>query len=685
MRSGLWAGLARGLVVGLIGGICAGSIEGVSIIRDAPAVRSALVEAALYAVVVDGLALGGVGALLGAIVGILLGSPRSRLSSPTVFGIQLALSVFLTLTLTGLLWAFRANGAEPDNGIPVPSVLLILGLGAASAALTYAVGRPLAGLFTRTRVVASVGIAVTIMLGLVFPVQIAMESRERPATDGSHWDRLSSVDLSALPANFLDQVDASLDANQAGGRGSAGPPNVLLITVDALRADHLGFCGNDWIATPSMDMLARHSAASCNTYTQQPQTNPALASLLTSTYPAVHGVRMHMVDRLSESFDTLAKELRRSGFVTAAVLPWTSLEPAFSGLQQGFDTYEAFVLNEPPALQNPATAALAGIYRRVTNQLALGSAVESVLGLRQGTEADVDGRADISAAAAASWLTANAKSHFFLWVHYFDPHYPWTPPEPWDQLYDQGYVGNYDGGMGFVYEMRAGVFDPNPSDVQHLRALYAAEITFADHYIGRMLAHMERLGLLENTIIVLTADHGESLGERGDWWPNGGYWWPNGDYWLHGDDVYATGTQVPLIVYDPRSRQSHKVLTAPIQHVDIMPTILDLLALPIPRQAQGRSLVPLISGQESGADRIAITTIGDDSMTSIVSADGWKLIIHRGTPVQELYYLPADPEERTDLSSRFPEPAAALSRRLDAWALANQSTLTAASEDGSKI
>src|SRR5581483_25744 len=177
------------------------------------------------------------------------------------------------------------------------------------------------------------------------------------------------------------------------------------------------------------------SVISCNTYTQQPQTNPALASLMTSTYPAVNGVRRHMVDRLSDSFDTLAKELKQAGMSTAAILPWTSLEPAFSGFQQGFEMYEAFVMNEPETLKNPATAALAGVYRRMTDQVALGSAVESVLGMRQGTEAEIDGRADITASAAISWLKTHGDSRFFLWVHFFDPHYPWTPPDPFDQLY----------------------------------------------------------------------------------------------------------------------------------------------------------------------------------------------------------------------------------------------------------
>jgi arylsulfatase A-like enzyme len=480
-----------------------------------------------------------------------------------------------------------------------------------------------------------------------------------------------------LQADLKGDLETSLDGVLARGpSGNSAQPNVLLITVDALRADHLGACGNSWIKTPSIDTLARYSSLSCSTYTQQPQTNPALASLFTSTYPAVNGVRVHMVDRLSESFDTLAKILQRNGYNTGGIIPWTSLEPAFSGFQQGFHTYEAFVLNEPETLQNPTTAALAGLYRRVTQQVALGSAVESVLGLRQGTEASIDGRADVTATAAVNWLANNSKSHFFLWVHYFDPHYPWTPPEPWDQLYEGGrdYDGKYDGGMGFVYEMRAGVFEPNPRDVEYLRALYASEVSYTDHYIGQLLGYMARFGLLDNTIVVLTADHGEQLGERGEWWPNG-------EYWLHGDDLHDDGIQVPLIIYDPRTARGHQDLEIPIQHVDIMPTILDLVGLPASRQAQGRSLAPILAGKDTGADRIAVTTLGDDSQTSIVSADGWKLIASANGSLRELYYLPDDPGERNNLASTYPGRYLALLGQLNAWAQANNIKLAGAIED----
>ena len=265
-------------------------------------------------------------------------------------------------------------------------------------------------------------------------------------------------------------------------------------------------------------------------------------------------------------------------------------------------------------------------------------------------------------------MANNGNSHFFFWVHYFDPHYPFTPPEPWDQLYDEGYNGKYDGGMGFVYEMRAGVFDPSPRDVEYLRHLYASEVSYADHYIGQLLGYMARQGLLQNTIVVLTADHGEELGERGDSWPDG-------TYWLHGDDVYRIGTTVPLMIFDPRSPHGRQDIAAPLQHVDVMPTILDLVGVPTPRQSQGRSIVPLIDGREDGSDRYAVTTLGDDSLTAIIGADGYKLIVNRNTGGRELYYLPDDPDERNNLATTNPDRVAALARQLDTWAQGNRASI----------
>jgi arylsulfatase A-like enzyme len=669
----LWAGATRGLLLGLIVGLAAGLVEGIAMLTAASGARASLVEAAVYALVIDGLAGAGLSAMVGLIMAALVLWLRPTLGARRLAALHVSVAAASVLLVVGALWSFRAHGASREIGMPTATVISIVMLAVLAGAVLYVPARGFAPvLLSSVKRTAFAGIVGFVCLALVFPAQVLIEARQHARAAGVAGPEVVTVDLESLGDGLWHELDRALAAPRATG-SSPTQQNVLLITVDALRADHLGACGNDWIVTPWVDLLARHSATFCMAYPQQPQTNPSLASLFTSTYPAVHGVRVHMVDRLPDSFDTLAEILQRAGFTTAAVIPWTSLEPAFSGFHQGFNTYEAFVENEPEALKNPATAALAGIYRRVTDQIAVGSAVESVLGMRQGTEAQIDGRADISAAATVNWLANHPNSRFFLWVHFFDPHYPWTPPEPWDGLYDQGYAGRYDGSMNFIYEMREGVFTPDARDVEYLRALYASEVSYADHYIGQVLGYMAQEGILDNTIVVLTADHGEALGERGNAWPNG-------DSWLHGDDLYEPGTRMPLIIHNPRSRSAQPVPQVPVQAVDVMPTVLELLGLPIPTQAQGKSLVSVIDGSDTGTDRTAVVTLTDDAVTAIVAADGWKLHMSRQTGARELYYLPADPGERNDLSRSYPAQVNALVARLDAWAQANQIRLIAGND-----
>ena len=222
----------------------------------------------------------------------------------------------ITLVSVGFVWAFRANGSDRTIGVPLHEAFVILVFALAAGALVQRIARGYATtLLSSAWRVATFGLIGTILVASVFPAQVFIEAREQfGQRESERVESLKPVDVDAM------QIDPAIDLRNAlalrfsrSGAQSTTPPNVLVITVDALRADHIGACGNDWIQTPWIDLLAQNSAISCNAYTQQPQTNPALASLMTSTYPAVNGVRRHMVDRLSDSFDTLAKELKRSG------------------------------------------------------------------------------------------------------------------------------------------------------------------------------------------------------------------------------------------------------------------------------------------------------------------------------------------------------------------------------------
>ena len=146
--------------------------------------------------------------------------------------------------------------------------------------------------------------------------------------------------------------------------------------------------------------------------------------------------------------------------------------------------------------------------------------------------------------------------------------------------------------------------------------------------------------------------------------------WPEGDYWLHGDDLYNPGIQVPVIVFDPRHTSAGLRIRAPLQHIDLMPTILELVGARMPAAAEGRSIVPLLTGRSDGLARVAYTTLSDDRASSIVTADGYKLIAYWHTGARELYDENADPDEGRNLYRSNPAKAAELEALLTAWARA---------------
>lgn len=228
------------------------------------------------------------------------------------------------------------------------------------------------------------GVVLASGLGFGLSAQVVAESVTQQTKPGT-----GTLDMSVLDDSLASNLDAKFELAQRSP--ASGPMNLVLVTLEDTSAAYIGACGRLAVQTPSIDSLARAGTLSCNTYAEQPQTNPAFASLFTSTYPGTHGVRVHMVDRLSDSFDTLAEVLSRNGYTTGAVLPWTSLDPAFSGLHQGFQVYEAYVLNEPATLQNPLTEALGALYRRLTDQVALPGLIERVLRVRHSTEEEIDG------------------------------------------------------------------------------------------------------------------------------------------------------------------------------------------------------------------------------------------------------------------------------------------------------
>lgn len=433
---------------------------------------------------------------------------------------------------------------------------------------------------------------------------------------------------------------------------SAAPPrqpNVLLVTIDTLRADHLGAYGFHQAHTPALDQLAREGARFDHAVCQLPQTNASHAALMTGLYASTSGVKVHMVDKLRPGTPTLASVFARAGYQTAGLYSWVSLDPQFCGLDQGFQTYEGYVLNRSAIFSDPRLEQLAATYRQLKAQIPIVKTADVVLGQSDAIERSLDGRADVTNDAVFKWLEAHAgTAPFFLWVHYYDPHYPYAPPPGYDHLLGLDYRGSITGSVDTIHQIEAGQLSLSPDDVARLEELYQGEIAFVDAQFARLRAYLQKRGLEDDTILVVTGDHGESFGEHGDW--------------THGLKVYESEIRVPLLMRFPRKIPAGTVIAAPTQLIDLMPTLLELAGLAAPRTVQGTSFVPVLAGQSDGSDRAAFTELADDAFLSVLTWGDWKLIRNSANGELQLYHLQSDEGEERNLI----KDEATTARELDA-------------------
>jgi arylsulfatase A-like enzyme len=419
--------------------------------------------------------------------------------------------------------------------------------------------------------------------------------------------------------------------------------NVLLVTIDTLRGDAIGLDGNAIVETPTLDRLGRAGTWFTNAIVQQPNTNASHASIFTGVFPFVHGVRQHMIDLLLPNVVTLAEVLDRQGYETAGLYSWVSLEKGFSGLR-GFDTYEDLSIHLVPIMRDPRFEDLIVTYRLLGKYLLLPDLIENLFlqGQQSAVEDNTIGRADVTTDAALRWLEANGNGTkpFFLWVHYYDPHYPYQPPPPFDTMYDPNYAGSVDGSMKtvhYIYANNTGTM--TPADVNHIRAIYDGAITFADQQLQRLIDEVDRMGLGPNTLVVATADHGESFGTLGRW--------------FHGPRTNYTDIHVPLVIRFPPSIPANRSIGVPVESIDIMPTILDILEYPAPSIVQGKSLLPLIKGSESQLVAGAVSMLDTYGQISFLTGD-WHLIWDRKGNSFTLYDYRSDPLELVSLTNEQP-------------------------------
>jgi arylsulfatase A-like enzyme len=407
--------------------------------------------------------------------------------------------------------------------------------------------------------------------------------------------------------------------------------NVLLVTLETTRADHLGAYGYPRDTSPSFDRAASQGVLFEHHSTVSPRTNPSLAALLTSTYPHENGVR-NLLLSLEPENRTLAEVLRAAGYATGAVQTHPRLVKA-SGLAQGFRDYYDDVAAHPLANQ--------------------------------------------ACARAAAWMrdASRGSRPWFLWIHLMDPHWTYDPPEPWRTRYvaeDPRTRALYEDLKARRLTIGPIIFGNTmpPDEVASFIGLYDAELRFTDDALGGLLQSVGDLGLAGKTLVVVTADHGESLGEH--------------DYFFeHGDLGSEPEVHIPLLFRWPGRLSEGRRIASTVRSVDVAPTILDLAGLPAEPAFRGQTLRPYLDGKEV-ADRACF---GETDMNfheenlfreipGILGKSRWlrrgrfKLVFvpHAARPADwRLYDLVADPGELENAGNRLPEVRDALRRELGAF------------------
>jgi arylsulfatase A-like enzyme/Flp pilus assembly protein TadD len=381
-----------------------------------------------------------------------------------------------------------------------------------------------------------------------------------------------------FPSCLLSLAIACLLAFAHTAAGQRTPvPNLVVITIDTLRADHLGCYGNKQVRTPNIDALAAEGFQFTRAYTSVPVTLPSHAVIFTGTYPMFSGMHDFAGNKLAATEPTLASVLQANGYDTGAVVGSAVLDSRF-GLNHGFDFYyDHFNFNR----------------------------------LQESNIEEMARPGNLVADIALDWLKQHSQKKFFLWMHLYDPHLPYRLVEPYKTQYKDH---PYDG-----------------------------EIAFADEQVGRVIEFLKEKNLYDKTLIVLCADHGESLGEHGEK--------------SHGFFIYNATLHVPLIFHLPGARQRPRAITRLANLADLMPTVLDALGVAAPADVQGEDLLPWIEGKREPEPR----NLYSESFLARLHFN-WSQL--RGieteryhfieAPKAELYDLIQDPGETQNLAAKKP-------------------------------
>lgn len=430
-----------------------------------------------------------------------------------------------------------------------------------------------------------------------------------------------------MPATGLRAAAAVVAALAlAGGCGRRQAPStakpltdrVVLVTIDTLRADHVGARREGVALTPFLDAFAAQAVSFDDAVANVTLTRPSHASMLTGVYPWRHGVSSNTAE-FARDVVTLGERLQPRGIAAAAIVSSTPMR----GLWRGFGTFLE-PLESPDRYEAPP---------------------------------------ELITRTARDWMARHRSERFFLMVHYLPPHGPYTPPrsfrlprEPREGRRLRVVPDPYEPETIPAFQQLGDERDPGV-----YRARYAAHVRYVDSQIGALMDALRELGLYEKTAIIVTADHGESLGEHGL-------------YFSHGNAVYDEQTAVPLLLKLPGAGKGGRRSRAPVEGVDLFPTVLELLGEPVPKDVDGRSLLGVLApGAQAKPLRFVQSAEGPpftrttEGAQVAVLATPWKLVTRSGElkaasapPRFALFRVDRDAGDRSDLAREQPALAGQL-------------------------
>ncbi len=389
-----------------------------------------------------------------------------------------------------------------------------------------------------------------------------------------------------------------LCSSACGGGGER--PNVLLISIDTLRPDRLGCYGHARDTSPTLDALAAEGVLFTDVTSTSPWTLPSHASLLTGLYPSRHGVRGH-TSKLKQSVPTLAGALADAGYQTLAIVNSHNLSKRY-GLDSGFETF----VYVPEYEQDGA----------------------------------IPNRGPTVVRRARRLLDKRGERPFFLFLHFYDAHTDFTPAPEYRRRFVRPYEGFVDGSTQQLIDLRARNVQLEQGDIRHLFDLYDAEIRQLDDVLGGFMGFLDDEGLLDDTLVVVTSDHGEEFMEHGSY--------------LHGRTHYEEVIRIPLLLRGPGLPAGLRVKTR-ASLVDIAPTILSLAGVEAPK-VSGIDLTPFLAAHGAPEpDRLLFSEADHNNdqpdIRSMVRAPRHKLLFDRALERAQLFDLEADPGETHDLSA----------------------------------